>query len=139
MYKFRSMRPDAEQRTGAVWARQNDDRITPAGRILRKTRLDELPQFINILKGNMSLIGPRPERPEFVSALSLMLPFYRARHAVKPGITGWAQIRYGYGSSNQDAHAKLEYDLYYVKHASPLLDTVIMLQTIPVMLLAKGT
>ena len=139
MYKFRSMRPDAEQGTGAVWARQNDDRITPAGRILRKTRLDELPQFINILKGNMSLIGPRPERPEFVNALSLMLPFYRARHAVKPGITGWAQIRYGYGSSNQDAHAKLEYDLYYVKHASAFLDTMIMLQTLPVMLLAKGT
>lgn len=139
IYKFRSMRPDAEKGTGAVWARKNDDRITPAGRILRKTRLDELPQFINVLKGEMSFIGPRPERPEFVNALSLILPFYRARHAVKPGITGWAQIRYGYGSSNQDAHAKLEYDLYYVKHASPLLDMMIILQTVPVMLLAKGT
>lgn len=139
VYKFRSMRPDAEEGTGAVWAKKNDDRITPIGRILRKTRLDEMPQFINVLKGEMSLIGPRPERPEFVNALSLMLPFYRARHAVKPGITGWAQIRYGYGSTNDDSHVKLEYDLYYVKHASPLLDTMIILQTVPVMLLGKGT
>ncbi len=138
-YKFRSMRPDAETGTGAVWAQKNDDRITPIGRFLRKTRLDEMPQFINVLKGEMSLIGPRPERPEFVNALSLMLPFYRARHAVKPGITGWAQIRYGYGSTNEDSHVKLEYDLYYVKHASPLLDTKIVLQTLPVMILGKGT
>lgn len=138
VYKFRSMRPDAEKGTGAVWAKKNDDRITPAGRFLRKTRLDEMPQFINILRGEMSLIGPRPERPEFVNALALMLPFYRARHAVKPGLTGWAQIRYGYGSTNEDSHAKLEYDLYYVKHASPLLDVIIMLQTLPVMLLGKG-
>ena len=139
VYKFRSMRPDAEQGTGAVWAKKNDDRITPVGHILRKTRLDEMPQFINVLKGEMSLIGPRPERPEFVNALSLMLPFYRARHAVRPGITGWAQIRYGYGSTNDDSHVKLEYDLYYVKHASPVLDTMIILQTLPVMLLGKGT
>lgn len=138
VYKFRSMRPDAEKSTGAVWAKKNDDRITPAGRFLRRTRLDEMPQFINILKGEMSLIGPRPERPEFVNALALMLPFYRARHAVKPGLTGWAQIRYGYGSTNEDSHVKLEYDLYYVKHASPLLDIIIMLQTLPVMLLGKG-
>jgi exopolysaccharide biosynthesis polyprenyl glycosylphosphotransferase len=139
MYKFRSMRPDAEKGTGAVWARSNDDRITPAGRVVRKTRIDELPQFINVLKGEMSLIGPRPERPEFVNALSLIVPFYRARHAVKPGITGWAQIRYGYGNTSQHAHVKLEYDLYYVKHASPLLDMIIALQTLPVMALAKGT
>lgn len=139
IYKFRSMRPDAEKGTGAVWARKNDDRITPAGRFLRKTRLDELPQCLNILKGDMSLIGPRPERPEFVNALSLILPFYRARHAVKPGLTGWAQVRYGYGSTKEDAHTKLEYDLYYVKHASLLLDIMIILQTAPVMLLAKGT
>jgi exopolysaccharide biosynthesis polyprenyl glycosylphosphotransferase len=139
VYKFRSMRPDAEKGTGAVWAKKNDDRITPIGRILRRTRLDEMPQFINVMKGEMSLIGPRPERPEFVNALSLMLPFYRARHAVKPGITGWAQIRYGYGSTNDDSHVKLEYDLYYVKNASPLLDTMIILQTLPVMLLGKGT
>ncbi len=138
VYKFRSMRPDAEKSTGAVWAQKNDQRITPAGKILRKTRLDEMPQFINVLKGEMSVIGPRPERPEFVNALSLLLPFYRARHAVKPGITGWAQIRYGYGSTNEDSHVKLEYDLYYVKHASPLLDLRIVLQTVPVMLLGRG-
>lgn len=138
VYKFRSMRPDAEKGTGAVWAQKNDNRITPAGRILRKTRLDEMPQFINVLKGEMSVIGPRPERPEFVNALSLLLPFYRARHAVKPGITGWAQISYGYGSTNEDSHVKLEYDLYYVKHANFLLDLRIVLQTLPVMLLGKG-
>jgi exopolysaccharide biosynthesis polyprenyl glycosylphosphotransferase len=138
VYKFRSMRPDAEKGTGAVWAQKNDSRITPAGKLLRKTRLDEMPQFINVLRGEMSVIGPRPERPEFVNALSLLLPFYRARHAVKPGITGWAQIRYGYGSTNEDSHVKLEYDLYYVKHASPLLDLRIILQTVPVMLLGKG-
>lgn len=138
VYKFRSMRPDAEKSSGAVWAQKNDNRITPAGRLLRKTRLDEMPQFINVLRGEMSVIGPRPERPEFVNALSLFLPFYRARHAVKPGITGWAQIRYGYGSTNEDSHVKLEFDLYYVKHASPLLDLRIVLQTLPVMLLGKG-
>ena len=138
VYKFRSMRPDAEQGTGAVWARKQDDRITPAGRLLRRTRLDEFPQFINVLKGEMSLIGPRPERPEFVNALALILPFYRARHAVKPGITGWAQINYGYGNSNSDSHIKLEYDLYYVKHASLLVDIKIIMQTVPTMFLGKG-
>ncbi len=139
VYKFRSMRPDAEKGTGAVWARKGDDRITPAGRILRKTRLDELPQVINIFKGDMSLIGPRPERPEFVNALSLMIPYYRARHAVKPGITGWAQVRFGYGSTHEDSRIKLEHDLYYVKHANPLLDVMIALQTPLIMLLGKGT
>ena len=139
VYKFRSMRPDAEKGTGAVWARKGDDRITPAGRILRKTRLDELPQVINVLKGDMSLIGPRPERPEFVNALSLMIPYYRARHAVKPGITGWAQVRFGYGNTHEDSRIKLEHDLYYVKHANPLLDMMIALQTPLIMLLAKGT
>jgi exopolysaccharide biosynthesis polyprenyl glycosylphosphotransferase len=138
VYKFRSMRPDAEKGTGAVWARKHDDRITPAGRFIRRFRLDEFPQFINVLKGEMSLIGPRPERPEFVNALALILPFYRARHAVKPGITGWAQINYGYGNSNEDSHIKLEYDLYYVKHASPLVDIKIILQTVPTMFLGKG-
>ncbi len=138
-YKFRSMWPDAEKGTGAVWAAKNDSRITPIGKFLRRTRLDEMPQFINVLKGEMSLIGPRPERPEFVNALSLLLPFYRARHAVKPGITGWAQINYGYGNSNEDSHIKLEYDLYYVKHANLLIDIKIILQTLPVMLLGKGT
>jgi exopolysaccharide biosynthesis polyprenyl glycosylphosphotransferase len=139
VYKFRSMRPDAERGTGAVWAHKGDDRITPIGRILRKTRLDELPQFINVLKGDMSLIGPRPERPEFVNALSLMIPYYRARHAVKPGITGWAQVKFGYGSTHEDSRIKLEHDLYYVKHASPLLDIMIALQTPLIMLLGKGT
>lgn len=138
MYKFRSMRPDAEKGTGAVWAQKNDDRITPAGKFIRKTRVDELPQFVNVLKGEMSLVGPRPERPEFVNALALMVPYYRARHAVKPGITGWAQIKFSYGNTHQDARIKLEHDLYYVKHASPLLDTMIMLQTLPVMASGKG-
>lgn len=139
MYKFRSMRPDAERGTGAVWARHGDDRITLAGKFMRKTRVDELPQFINVLKGEMSLIGPRPERPEFVNALALMIPYYRARHTVKPGITGWAQIKFGYGNTHQDTRIKLEYDLYYVKHASPLLDILITLQTPLIMLLARGT
>jgi exopolysaccharide biosynthesis polyprenyl glycosylphosphotransferase len=138
VYKFRSMRPDAEKGTGAVWARKQDDRVTPAGRFIRRFRLDEFPQFINVLKGEMSLIGPRPERPEFVNALALILPFYRARHAIKPGITGWAQINYGYGNTNEDSHIKLEYDLYYVKHASPLVDIKIILQTAPTMFLGKG-
>jgi exopolysaccharide biosynthesis polyprenyl glycosylphosphotransferase len=139
MYKFRSMRPDAERGTGAVWARQGDDRITPAGKLMRKTRIDELPQFINVLKGEMSLIGPRPERPEFVNALALIVPYYRARHAVKPGITGWAQVKFGYGNTHQDTRIKLEYDLYYVKHASFLLDVLIALQTPLIMLLGRGT
>jgi exopolysaccharide biosynthesis polyprenyl glycosylphosphotransferase len=139
VYKFRSMRPDAERGTGAVWARQGDDRITPAGRIMRKSRIDELPQFYNVLKGDMSLIGPRPERPEFVNALSLMIPYYRARHAVKPGLSGWAQVKFGYGSTHEDSRIKLEHDLYYVKHASPMLDIVIALQTPLIMLLRKGT
>ena len=138
MYKFRSMRPDAERETGAVWACNGDDRITPAGRFIRKTRIDELPQFLNVLHGEMRLIGRRPERPEFVSEL-VRKPYYRARHAVKPGITGWAQIHYGYGNTPQDAQIKLEYDLYYVKHASLFLDLEIVVQTIPVMLLGKGT
>jgi exopolysaccharide biosynthesis polyprenyl glycosylphosphotransferase len=139
IYKFRSMRPDAERATGAVWARKGDDRITPAGRIMRKTRIDELPQAINMLKGDMSFIGPRPERPEFVNALSLMIPYYRARHAVKPGLTGWAQVKFGYGSTHEDSRIKLEHDLFYVKHASLLLDIIIILQTPLIMLLGKGT
>jgi exopolysaccharide biosynthesis polyprenyl glycosylphosphotransferase len=137
IYKFRSMRPDAE-RAGVQWARKGDDRVTPVGKIARRTRLDELPQFINIFKGEMSLIGPRPERPEFVNALSLIIPYYRARHAVKPGLTGWAQVKYGYGGTQAETRIKLEYDLYYVNHASPLLDFVIILQTPLTMLLGKG-
>lgn len=137
--KFRSMVPDAEKTTGAVWASAHDQRITPLGRLLRKTRLDELPQVVNVLRGEMSIIGPRPERPEFVEELARAIPFYRARHAVRPGITGWAQVQYRYGNSTDDARIKLEYDLYYVKHASLLLDLRIMLLTIQVMLQFRGT
>ncbi len=138
MLKFRSMVPDAESETGAVWASSNDDRITHVGRILRKTHLDESPQAINILRGDMSLIGPRPERPEFVNQLVRECPFYRARHAVRPGLTGWAQVQYDYGNSIEHAKAKLEYDLYYVKHAGFLLDLRILLTTLPVMLSMRG-
>jgi len=136
--KFRSMVPNAEEKTGAVWADRDDDRITFIGRLLRRTRLDELPQVINVLRGEMSVIGPRPERPEFVEELAQVLPFYRARHAVRPGITGWAQVEYEYGNSVDDARVKLEYDLYYVKHAGVLLDTRILLKTLPVMLSMRG-
>ena len=138
MLKFRSMDPKAEQLTGAVWASKSDERITPVGRFIRRTRIDEIPQFINILKGDMSLIGPRPERPEFVETLANDVPFYRARHAVLPGITGWAQLEYHYGNSFLDAKVKLEYDLYYVRHISPLLDLRIILQTIPLMIGLAG-
>jgi exopolysaccharide biosynthesis polyprenyl glycosylphosphotransferase len=138
MFKLRSMVPGAEQETGAVWACRGDGRITPLGRVLRRARLDELPQFINILRGEMSLIGPRPERPEFVGILAQDIPFYRTRHAVKPGLTGWAQVRYGYCNSLKDTKVRLEYDLYYIKHAGPFLDLSILLQTIPVMLRLEG-
>jgi exopolysaccharide biosynthesis polyprenyl glycosylphosphotransferase len=137
-FKFRSMVPAAESQCGAVWAAENDDRITPIGRILRKTRLDELPQFWNVLKGDMSLIGPRPERPEFVADLVRVVPFYQARHAVRPGITGWAQVRYPYGCSVEDALAKLQYDLYYIKRQSLYLELSILLKTVRVMLRFEG-
>ena len=136
--KFRTMRPDAEQGTGAVWAKAGDSRITPAGRWLRKARLDEVPQLVNVLRGEMSLIGPRPERPEFMDELARQIPFYRARLAVKPGLTGWAQVRFGYGNSVDDARTKLEYDLYYVRHASFYLDALIVLKTIGVVLKLQG-
>jgi lipopolysaccharide/colanic/teichoic acid biosynthesis glycosyltransferase len=139
LIKFRTMIPDAEKDTGIVWSSEHDPRITPVGRILRKTRLDELPQFINVLRGEMSLIGPRPERPHFVGQLDRELPLYRARHAVKPGITGWAQVQYRYANSVEDSRIKLEYDLYYVKHAGLYLDLLIALQTIRVILQLKGT
>ncbi len=138
MLKFRSMVPDAEGDGSAVWADEDDPRVTPVGRWLRRTRLDELPQFINVLRGEMSLIGPRPERPEFTDNLARTVPFYRARHAVRPGISGWAQVRYRYGNSAEDAEIKLEYDLYYVKHTSLLLDLRILLLTLPVMLQFMG-
>jgi exopolysaccharide biosynthesis polyprenyl glycosylphosphotransferase len=136
--KFRTMRPDAEQDTGAVWAQAGDGRVTPVGRWLRRTRLDELPQLLNVLRGEMSLIGPRPERPEFVEELARQIPFYRARHAAKPGLTGWAQVRFGYGNSVEDARMKLEYDLYYVRHASFYLDALIVLKTVGVVLQLQG-
>jgi exopolysaccharide biosynthesis polyprenyl glycosylphosphotransferase len=138
LLKFRSMVVDAEKHMGTVWAGENDRRITPAGRFLRKTRLDEIPQFWNILRGEMSLIGPRPERPYFVQQLGQHIPFYRARHAVKPGLTGWAQVNYRYGASVEDAIIKLQYDLYYIKHQGVFLDLAILLKTIPVVLGFKG-
>lgn len=136
--KFRTMVIDAEKATGAVWATEGDPRITPFGNFMRKTRIDELPQFLNVLKGEMSIIGPRPERPEFVSTLTEQLPFYASRHAVRPGLTGWAQVRYRYGASVTDALMKLQYDLYYIKHQSVWLDLVILLKTIGVVAGMKG-
>ncbi len=129
IYKFRTMRADAEK-DGAQWARANDQRVTRVGRFLRRSRLDELPQLLNILRGDMSLVGPRPERPEFVRELERMIPHYRLRHVVKPGLTGWAQIHYGYGSSVADAHRKLCFDLYYLKHRSIDLDLSILIRTV---------
>jgi exopolysaccharide biosynthesis polyprenyl glycosylphosphotransferase len=136
--KFRSMVMDAEQGTGVVWARENDERITPVGHLLRKARLDEMPQFWNVLKGEMSLIGPRPERPSIIATLEKDIPFYRVRHAVRPGITGWAQVCYRYGASVDDALVKLEYDLYYIKYQSWYLDLVILVKTARVVLGLRG-
>jgi sugar transferase (PEP-CTERM system associated) len=137
--KFRSMYIDAEARTGAVWAQKNDPRITPVGYWLRKLRLDELPQFINVLKGEMAIVGPRPERPEFVKVLSEQIPFYGERHSVLPGITGWAQINHKYGDTMEDTITKLEFDLYYLKHLSFSLDMYIAFHTVKVMLMQKGS
>ncbi|MDX1614266.1 MAG: sugar transferase [Candidatus Promineifilaceae bacterium] len=136
--KFRSMRPDAERDIGPTWAAESDQRVTSVGRWLRKTHLDELPQVINVLRGEMSLVGPRPERPEFVDLLSDRVPFYRARHSVQPGITGWAQIHQNYGDSIEKAREKLEYDFFYIKRAGPILDTVILLRTISKVLSFQG-
>ena len=139
VHKFRSMCQDAEAATGAVWAAKSGDaRITPLGRILRRSRLDELPQLWNILCGHMSLVGPRPERPEFVGALSQQIPFYAQRHIVKPGLTGWAQVRYTYGASVEDALEKLQYDLFYIKHMSIVMDLMIMLETVKTVILRRG-
>lgn len=136
--KFRSMVPNAEADSGAVWAADHDPRITPVGRLLRRMRLDELPQCWNVLRGEMSLIGPRPERPEFVAELVRQVPYYQARHAVRPGVTGWAQVRYRYGSSVDDARIKLEYDLYYVKHQGVYVELSILAKTAAVMLGRQG-
>lgn len=136
--KFRSMRLDAEKPGAPQWAKQNDDRVTPVGRVIRKLRIDELPQIVNVLRGEMSFVGPRPERPYFVKQLAEQIPRFLNRHTVKPGITGWAQIRYPYGSSVEDAIQKLQYDLYYVKNHSLFLDLIILLQTVQVVLFGKG-
>jgi len=137
LWKFRSMCMDAEK-DGAVWARVQDERVTRVGRVIRKTRIDEIPQVFNVLMGDMSFVGPRPERPVFVAQLRSVIPFYGLREAVKPGITGWAQIRYPYGASVEDARHKLEFDLYYVKNGSLFLDLGIIFHTVRHVLLGRG-
>lgn len=137
VYKFRSMRTDAEA-AGAKWATKNDPRVTPLGRFMRKTRIDEVPQLWNVLKGDMGFVGPRPERPEFVPMLAEQLPFYNLRHLIRPGLTGWAQVRYGYGATLAETKEKLEYDLYYIKHMSLGLDLLIMFETIKIILRRRG-
>jgi exopolysaccharide biosynthesis polyprenyl glycosylphosphotransferase len=138
LWKFRSMKQHAEHGTGPVWAGPDDDRVTRVGKYLRRTRLDEIPQLFSVLKGQITLVGPRPERPHFVKQLSEIIPFYNLRHSVKPGITGWAQIKYKYGSSIEDAVEKLQYDLFYIKNMSWLLDIVIIFNTIKTVLLQRG-
>ncbi|BCA79477.1 TIGR03013 family XrtA/PEP-CTERM system glycosyltransferase [Desulfuromonas sp. AOP6] len=138
LYKFRTMREDAEKNSGAVWATEDDPRITRVGRFLRKSRLDEVPQLFNVLRGDMSFVGPRPERPEFVNKLNERVPYYATRHTVKPGVTGWAQVKYPYGASEEDALEKLRYDLFYIKNYSLLLDLVIILETVKVVLFGRG-
>lgn len=137
--KFRSMRVDAEALSGAVWAKENDPRVTPVGRFLRRTRLDELPQLWNVLRGDMSFVGPRPERPEFIAELSQQVPFYGQRHVVRPGLTGWAQVRHRYGASVGDTQEKLQYDLFYIKHLSIAFDLYIMLETIKTVMVREGS
>ena len=139
LYKFRSMRADAEAETGAVWASKDDPRVTPLGRTIRKLRIDEIPQLFNVLKGEMSMVGPRPERPEMVQSLSEKIPYYRHRHCVRPGITGWAQVNYKYGDTLENVIRKLEYDLYYIKHMSLSLDSYIIFLTIKATLLSRGS
>uniref|UniRef100_A0A486XSZ3 FIG071646: Sugar transferase n=1 Tax=Rheinheimera sp. BAL341 TaxID=1708203 RepID=A0A486XSZ3_9GAMM len=135
--KFRSMRPDAEK-NGARWATADDDRVTRVGRIIRKYRIDELPQLMNVLSGDMGFVGPRPERPEFVNQLEKDIPYYNQRHNVKPGLTGWAQLKYPYGSTTEDAQEKLKFDLYYIKHRSLMLDLMILVRTVEIVLFGKG-
>jgi sugar transferase (PEP-CTERM system associated) len=136
--KFRSMRQDAEKDGKARWAAAGDDRVTRIGRLIRRTRIDELPQVLNVLRGEMSFVGPRPERPVFVEMLTEKIPFYAVRHSVKPGLTGWAQVRYSYGASVEQATKKLEYDLYYVKNHTLFLDLMILIETVRVVLLGEG-
>ena len=136
--KFRSMREDAEADGKAIWATENDSRISRVGDVLRKMRLDELPQVFNVFAGQMSIVGPRPERPAFVDELQKSIPYYAERHTVKPGVTGWAQLKYSYGASEEDAIEKLQYDLYYIKNQTLMLDIMIILQTVEVVLWGKG-
>jgi lipopolysaccharide/colanic/teichoic acid biosynthesis glycosyltransferase len=136
--KFRTMREDAEN-DGAQWATRDDPRVTSIGRFLRLTRIDEIPQLWNVLRGDMRFVGPRPERPEFVQLLAEQIPYYQLRHIVPPGITGWAQVRYKYGASVEDAKQKLTYDLYYIKHASLALDLLIVFETLKTILLQRGS
>lgn len=139
LWKFRSMRQDAERETGPIWAKKNDPRVTRFGRFLRRSRLDEVPQLYNVLRGDMSFIGPRPERPTFVDELSETTPYYKIRHTVKPGLTGWAQINYQYANSIEDSVEKLQYDLFYIKHMSLILDTIIVFETIKTILARPGS
>ena len=137
-YKFRTMRPNAEADTGPTWAGDDDPRITRVGKFLRMSRLDEVPQLWNVLRGDMAFVGPRPERPEFVEWLTKEIPYYPVRHVVRPGITGWAQVRYRYGNTVEDAKEKLQYDLFYIKNVSLGLDFLVMFQTIKTVLFGKG-
>jgi lipopolysaccharide/colanic/teichoic acid biosynthesis glycosyltransferase len=139
MHKFRSMVEDAEKMSGPVWALAGDKRITRVGKIIRKLRMDELPQLWNILKGEMSFVGPRPEREHFVKELAELIPYYRERHTVKPGLSGWAQVSYPYGASVDDAVEKLNYDLFYIKNMSFFMDLMIVLRTIKIVLFRKGS
>jgi len=137
-FKFRTMRQDAESDTGPTWAGDDDPRITRVGKFLRKSRLDEIPQLWCVVKGDMAFVGPRPERPEFVEMLSKVIQYYPVRSAVRPGITGWAQVKYKYGNTVEDSKEKLQYDLYYIKNASLGLDLMIMFQTVKIVLLGRG-
>jgi sugar transferase (PEP-CTERM system associated) len=139
IHKFRSMRVDAEAASGAVWAKENDPRVTRLGRFLRRTRLDELPQLWNVLRGDMSFVGPRPERPEFIAELTRQIPFYGQRHVVRPGLTGWAQVRHRYGASVDDSQEKLQYDLFYIKNMSFAFDLYVVLETVKTVLVRGGS
>ncbi len=138
LFKFRSMKSDAEQETGPVWATEDDPRVTRVGNIIRKLRIDEIPQLWNVFKGDMSFVGPRPERPFFVEQLKKKIPYYNERFSVKPGITGWAQVKYPYGASEKDALEKLKYELYYIKNMSPLMDLIVIFHTAKIVLLGRG-
>jgi sugar transferase (PEP-CTERM system associated) len=139
IYKFRSMYLNAERISGAVWSSRNDPRVTRLGRFLRRTRLDELPQLWNVLRGDMSFVGPRPERPEFIAELTNRIPYYGQRHVVRPGLTGWAQVRHRYGSTIEDAQEKLQYELFYIKHMSLPFDMYIVLETVKTVLMRAGS